>query len=629
MKNGTSKIEIPILRSILWSAFLIFGHSLLSAVLSPPTSASAAEFREIPLSAERREALDSHIERFASSSTKIREQAKREVLEFGSAAIESLRKAQNHPDLAVSESAAYCLRLLTRDLLRSDDPPEVQRNLVSYSTNEWYYQSLALSRLSSLAPDVSLRPLLRILLHEENSLSGRSAALAIYWTLPHAQPFRQWPTVLPDEKPYPTEEFQTARNQQAVAERVSLQNEIRRYLVSESAQTPGKTFFLQLLDLENALKQDGDSVNTQENAPSASVVSEIEELLAPILQDALKEGQPEKMTFLQETLYACADLLAQSGRRDEAEAFFLSWRQKNVCALDSNRFQFTERRLQTLHIRFLLTQRLLARGRWDWGKSEMRHLLDQMQQTERIRYSRHFCNSLKALGDFATATEEMKKLRRFQFLSFANAPETPLGQNVEKDEKNEKNEMARSAEETSEYTAQILYFQGLDACAKKDYPRAKKFLSKNMTLQENIHIDGLILARRLALFTEDADWLREVDARIDQQLEKTQKSIQILKKNPLIPREELLSELNLFAWLAANTERRLDEARKYAQEAVEASPESESIRDTLATTCVAAGELEKALKIQTEAVAMNPHELELLQNLEKIRFLCAEKKATR
>lgn len=85
-------------------------------------------------------------------------------------------------------------------------------------------------------------------------------------------------------------------------------------------------------------------------------------------------------------------------------------------------------------------------------------------------------------------------------------------------------------------------------------------------------------------------------------------------------------ELNLFAWLAVNTERRLEEAQKYAMEAVDLSPDSESIRDTLAMTYAAQGNFEKALEVQLEAVKINPHELELIQNLEKIRFFQTEQK---
>ncbi len=616
MKSGTSKTEIRVNRTLLWAFFLIFGFTALSA----------AEFRDVPLSPERREELDFHIRRLASPSTKIREQAKQKILTFGSAAIEPLQKAQNHPDLTVAESAIYCLRILNQDLVRADDPPEIKRNLIFYSVNEWYYRSLALSRLSYLDPDASLRPLLRILLHEKNSLACRSAALAVYWTLPHVQPFRQWPTVLPNEEVFPTKEFQMNRNKQAAEDRARLRDEIRRYLATETVQTPGKTLLLQLLDLESALQNSDSSEDSSENntGNDASNVSaatfEIENFLEPILKEAVKEGKPEKMTFLQETLYVCADLLVQCGRRGEAEKFFRTWSQKNVCALELNHFQSNERRLQTLHIRFLLTQKLLARGNWDWGKSEMKLFLDQMQQTERIRYSRYFCNALRTLGDFAAAEEEMKELRRFQFLSFASSPETPLGQ------KNEKPEKDQSEEGTSEYSAQILYLQGLDACSKKNYSKAKKFLSQNMDLNENNNIDGFILARKLAVFTKDTDWLKEVDSKIDQQLEKTKKSIQILKKNPLIPQEELLMELNLFAWLAANTERELAEAQKFAQEAADLSPDSESIRDTLATTYAALGNFEKALEIQYEAVKINPHELELIQNLERIRFRCSEKK---
>jgi hypothetical protein len=86
---------------------------------------------------------------------------------------------------------------------------------------------------------------------------------------------------------------------------------------------------------------------------------------------------------------------------------------------------------------------------------------------------------------------------------------------------------------------------------------------------------------------------------------------------------------NEFAWLAANTEGDLDEALHYSKRSLELTSENNgSFRDTLARVYFAKGDIDEALKQQTEAAASLPHNRAILKQLEVYRAKVAEKKHT-
>jgi tetratricopeptide (TPR) repeat protein len=72
---------------------------------------------------------------------------------------------------------------------------------------------------------------------------------------------------------------------------------------------------------------------------------------------------------------------------------------------------------------------------------------------------------------------------------------------------------------------------------------------------------------------------------------------------------------NEFAWLIGNTEGDLDEALRYAQKAVELSPDNGAFLDTLAHVYFGRGDVENAVKWQTEAVKFEPHSGLILRKL--------------
>ena len=76
---------------------------------------------------------------------------------------------------------------------------------------------------------------------------------------------------------------------------------------------------------------------------------------------------------------------------------------------------------------------------------------------------------------------------------------------------------------------------------------------------------------------------------------------------------------NQWAWLVGNTDGDLNEALKYAQTALEKSPNNAAYLDTLAHVFFARGEYEKAVKTQEEAVRFEPHSGLIVEKLKLFR----------
>ena len=236
---------------------------------------------------------------------------------------------------------------------------------------------------------------------------------------------------------------------------------------------------------------------------------------------------------------------------------------------------------------------------------EIAQLNKEISDSEKKRLFKEFSTSLGVIGEFNVAREYVQNVKRLNFLR--------IQKTTEQEEEDE---------ESIRMNQQISEFQALDACMQKDYAKAKEILEKSFEAKGEPDADLMILARKIAVFTKDSEWLDVLEKRIDETLEQTEKSIQagsvkILSAN----------QMNTYAWLAANTERKLDEALEYGKEAVRLLPDSPGIQDTLATVYFARGDYEKAFEVQTQAVTKGSEEMELWPNLERIRVYRDEKKS--
>ena len=89
----------------------------------------------------------------------------------------------------------------------------------------------------------------------------------------------------------------------------------------------------------------------------------------------------------------------------------------------------------------------------------------------------------------------------------------------------------------------------------------------------------------------------------------------------------LANSYNHWAWLVSNTEGDFDKAVKYSQRSLEIQPGSPSYLDTLGRCYFSAGEVEKALEVQREAVSMQPHLIVMQRQLQLFEEELAKREA--
>lgn len=608
----------------IFSIFRAFSLAVLFSLCLFPARAGALEFGETSLSAEQQQRLDAYISQLGNASYKVREQAVREIMRFGTRAVDTLEKVQDSQDFTASEMARYCLNLLNRNLQYADDSQNVQALLSKYENSEVFTRMQILNLLADFPSGTSVRPLLRVMLKEKNTVCSQSAALAVMWNLPYAQKPHQFPQLFPEEKIYPDPDWLAAQNRTVLQERGELLVKIRDYLQGVSQNSPGKRLLLTLIQLELSWKASAaEAENTaSEAAPentasaaeaetktSAASVSEKEklsdrilEVYTPFLNDVNAEHFSGAAILLQNLTYVLRDMLFQAGFEEEKIMPQLAYSGEMPYSVNLVKPQdaYNDNRLSYIIQRYNTIQFLFNRGHWDFGVQEITALTSEMQPMEKARLLPHFSIILTAAGHYSELIKEFKENRRFLFLS---------GNSME--------------EEQQKAAALTLLLQAQEACVKRDYDSAKKALTEHLMSKNELDIDVLILAFRVAKQMQDAQWLADIEKRIDRELNSNVKDIQEMtqgrSRNSM--KNSLENTLNGFAWLAGNTDRRLEEAEQNALHALEILPEQAGITDTLAQVYFAQGRYEDAFRKQAEAVELQPLEkLHLTANLERFRI---------
>ena len=142
----------------------------------------------------------------------------------------------------------------------------------------------------------------------------------------------------------------------------------------------------------------------------------------------------------------------------------------------------------------------------------------------------------------------------------------------------------------------MYYFFACHWAEKGDRPKEREHLDKAVEAYP-AEIDALIARYRLP----------------DQSPEYRQETLDLIAKAASIMRQQMEAEpneptyYNQFAWLIGNTEGDIDEALKFAQKAVDMSPDSGAYYDTMAHVYFGKGDYENAVKHQTTAAELDPY----------------------
>lgn len=585
-----------------WTFFAtLLGLTALLAVWTPFT-AWGLDFGEATVSPEVQAELDKLVEQLGNPSWKIREAAGKKLVLYGMEASETLQRAAESENLTISREAKFYLPLITQGLVHSSDPEAVKEILKDYGFDS--AQNLkVIHRLAELDAEQSLVPLVRILLLEHSPSLSTEAALAILWELPVPRVLHPTPSMIASEaRKNNTQDGKIYESIILTHDDIPAIRQLRRQYATEildhisarSQNNDGKALLMRLLGLELKLQKAADKPDERTQISQQTV----KELVDWTGQQA--RYTPDVALQRLETIYCAVDILGRNDCFKQAEAMMKQIQQSRVFALQTSAFSQnnaqSENNQLTTHLdhRFRLIQRLASRGYWELACQEG----DTLMKTRGISHeitislSHSYAQMLYSAGMYWKA-----ELIQKQFC-----------QELEKDE--DLQEMLKHEQKLqNELRARVKYYEACrEGAAGRDEPQ-KKALRQALEFTPE-EPDTLILAYRIAQAdAADENWKKEVEDRIN-------KALQHLREQ--LEAEGLgnkANKQNQFAWLAANTNRNLDEALACAQEAVQAEPESGGIQDTLAHVFFAMGRVKQAVETQRLAAKLLPDDLEIRRNL--------------
>jgi hypothetical protein len=158
------------------------------------------------------------------------------------------------------------------------------------------------------------------------------------------------------------------------------------------------------------------------------------------------------------------------------------------------------------------------------------------------------------------------------------------------------------------------YFEACAAAHAGDQLLARQLLEKALQAYSK-EVDSLI-----ALFqhpTNTPDERADAAGRIARALRRIDDEIQALPDDP--------NGYNEYAWLVSNTEGDVAKAIRYSRLSLEKSFDSASYLDTLAHCLAAAGDHARAVRTQSLALRMEPHNRTILRNLMRFQARAAER----
>ncbi len=180
---------------------------------------------------------------------------------------------------------------------------------------------------------------------------------------------------------------------------------------------------------------------------------------------------------------------------------------------------------------------------------------------------------------------------------------------------------------------QMHYYLALDAEARGDETTQREELLKAVEADAE-QADVLIAMYRVK--DADAEWKSKTRELIRASAERLQREIIGLRREEEMNHvtdaqstgRSLAGALNNYAWLISNTEGDFEEALRFSQQSLHASPGDAGLLDTLGRCYYSLGELDKAIKYQRWAVQRDPHEVQVRRQLELFEA-AREKRASR
>jgi Flp pilus assembly protein TadD len=563
------------------------------------------------------------IEQLGAAEYPVREKAKNELQRLGLSAFDALNEAQDHRDLEIGMQARYLLRSAQVAWVHDTDPPEVKSILKGYGQLQEQERKTRIERLAKLEDRKGWNALCRLSRYETEEILSKQAALEI---------IKQRPTEAKNKE----EAAQLLEKGVAQSKRRATQW-LRTY--AHSLRNPEAA----LPEWDRLLNDEFELLASQEAKTSVELITSLARWHVESLHQlkhadavpavvkrlvALLDGTPEKLaehvdwlsqqemwSYVVELYPAQAKLfddnpmllyrLAEAQRRLNDEAATATAK-KALALNDVNNLA---------HIRAGFA--LAERGLFDWAEAEYRAVLkEELVNRESVQARLLLSEMLH---------DQQRELDAAQVLE-------PLVQAIDK--KEAEGAIENLGRDPGGIKSRMHYFFALDLLSHGKTDEATKHLNQGAEADPS-DADVLIALFRLPKQTDEQRGntrrlIREATEGFQEQIlnyarELAESQIQN-EALSAIYKQQLAMAHNQLAWLVANTEGDFDAAIASSHESLKLRPETGAYYDTLGSCYYAKGDLQNAIKYQTEALRLDPHSGQMKRQLAKFKQ-AAEKNA--
>jgi tetratricopeptide (TPR) repeat protein len=564
------------------------------------------------------------IEQLGAGEFAAREKAQAELAKIGLEAFDALNDAQHHDDVEIALRARYLVRSMQVQWYQDSDPEAVIRALKAYGEQTETDRRSRIDLLKNLVDQQGLPALCRLARFETSEELSKYAALKVMDLLPELKDdnartetakkiaagagsgkrtasawLRTFAKTLPD----------LAASIPEWEAHIKAEHELYTQFPDRTSRDVVRDLYRFEVALMQSLGREEEAVGVMRRTLSLleGTADQLTELIDWLLErkaggvvQEVADRFPKAFVDNSELIYRLAEGQEQNGKNEEAK-------QTAAKALAL--------RPDDVQHHFRLGYFLQQRGLFVWAENEYRYLLSHVADDSLIQIDvRSFLSEmLHDIGNEAAAAEVAKGI--VDLLA--------------------KNPQARDLPPRPQaaYVSRMHYYFALDLMQKGKMDEARKHLDDGVAADPT-DADVLIALYRWPNQTpEQQAAIRKQVTAATESFDKEMEKFKQTGENPADPfssdKRDHAMACNQYAWLVSNTFGDFEKAIRASHKSIEIKQEMKqeagAYYDTLGRCYFAKGDLDSAIKYQTQALKLDPHSGQMKRQLALFQKTKAEK----
>lgn len=611
--------DIQIRAARAWCGLvLISSLAQVTHSADPPAAGQAAPAEvKAPDAAETDARIAELIAQLGAEEFADREKAQAELSQLGLAAFDALHIAQNHTDPEVALRSRYLVRSMSVRWFQETDSKPVVDILKGYGDLSEADRKSRMDRLAALEDRQGVAALCRLSRFETVDGLSKYAALKVL------------------EQPEVTDAAAKAELQKSIAAIVGNSN--------RAAATWLRIYGKTLTDPEAALPEWDKAIAAENEVRTKNPLGTTPEIVRDLHRfqvELLKRlnRHDEAVAVIRRTVKDLAGTTEEITEivdwlmQREAWPVVLEVAERFPAVFEANplllyRLAETQVKLGEKEKAEAIVQRALAL-RADNLEEHVRTGYELQEERGLIEWAeREFREVMKRAP--AGSVSDFRSRFRLAELLHDQGKELPAGEALKpfcdllaKDEAAQRT-LASVGQKPAGIISRMNYFFSVHYHEQKDVAKEREHLQ---TAIDSDPMDADVLIAMYRLPNADDAWkkmtrekIAEAAADFKGRAENARQAVEMTKNDPVqgqLDREELALFCNQYAWLVGNTVGDYDEAVKLSHLSLEMKPDYAGFLDTLGRCYFGKGDLENAIKYQSQAVKINPHSGQIRRQLE-------------